>query len=165
MKTTKNICNDGTPCYIPNMSIVSIIGNGKHSIVYKYIDKFDNNVYAIKKILKQNKHIYLRELEFGKRICSRYFPLIYSKYECHLCGGLNILMEYLDGYTLENLKKSKIKIPFNALKTIIYQLLMALKYLKNKNILHNDVKPSNIILLRDGTIKLIDFGSADDLDD
>lgn len=151
-------CKNNTPCNIPTLKYVSVIGNGKHAVVYKYRFKSDNIVYAVKKILKQNKHIYQRELEYGKKIHSEYFPLINSKYECSICGNLNILMEFIDGYTLEKINKMKIKLPIHVIKKITFQLLKALQYLEDKHILHNDIKPSNIILTKDGNIKIIDFG-------
>lgn len=161
-------CKHNTPCNIPTLKYLSIIGNGKHSVVYKYIGsrlygtkdrtKDDKVIYAVKKILKQNQHIYYRELEYGKRIKSEYFPLVDSKYECPMCGNMNILMEFIDGYTLEKINKMKVKLPIHVIKKITFQLLKALQYLEDKQILHNDIKPSNIILTKDGNIKIIDFG-------
>lgn len=155
-----SICKNNTPCNIPTLKYISIIGNGKHSMVYKYMNRKD--IYAVKKILKQNKHIYQRELEYGKKIHSEYFVLIDSKYECPVCGNLNILMEFIDGYTLDKINKMKIKLPIYVFKKIAFQLLRALQYLESKKILHNDIKPSNIILTKDGNIKIIDFGMMRD---
>lgn len=74
--------------------------------------------------------------------------------------GWYIQMEYIDGITLAQFVETK---PSNsARKRVLDQLLDALSFLHERQIIHRDVKPSNILITRNGsTVKLIDFGVSD----
>lgn len=88
-------------------------------------------------------------------------PSIVSIYDCFYANNTAYFaMEYLDGITLENYVKK-----FGALSTeetlyIAERLAMALTVLHSGRVLHRDIAPDNIMICRDGRIKLIDFGAA-----
>jgi serine/threonine protein kinase len=69
-------------------------------------------------------------------------------------------MEYCDGESLESLAKTRGSIPEHVLLPIVNQLLDGLEEVHRARLLHLDVKPSNIFLKTDGTVVLLDFGSA-----
>ena len=74
--------------------------------------------------------------------------------------GPGIVMEYIDGYTLTEFLALS---PSGKLRQrVVYQLLDAVAYLHKKGVVHNDLKPDNILISRvDNTLKIIDFGLSD----
>ena len=71
-----------------------------------------------------------------------------------------IVMEYLDGITLNQLLEDKGKLTGEETLEIMFPVMNALHALHSENILHRDVSPDNIFICNDGQIKLIDFGAA-----
>lgn len=88
-------------------------------------------------------------------------PNIVSIYECFYENNTAYyVMEYLDGITLENyVKKYGALTPAQTLY-IVDKLTMALVVLHSGEVLHRDISPDNVMLCRDGSVKLIDFGAA-----
>ena len=81
-------------------------------------------------------------------------------YERNLPEGEGIVMEYIEGRTLDEFLLEKPSLETR--QRIFGELLSAVNYLHKKGIIHNDLKPENIIITRsDNTLKLIDFGLAD----
>ena len=81
-------------------------------------------------------------------------------YERNLPEGEGIVMEYIEGRTLDEflLEKPSLKTK----QRIFGELLSAVNYLHKRGIIHNDLKPENILITRvDNTLKIIDFGLAD----
>ena len=69
------------------------------------------------------------------------------------------VMEYAES-DLKKVIKSSIHLQLPHIQTIIYNLLCAVKYLHESNVLHRDMKPANILVNEDCTVKLCDFGLA-----
>ena len=107
-----------------------------------------DNVYLDKLMLEAN---YLKRLEHPGIV--KYFDDFYYKGEFHL------VLEYLDG---ETLMASSPRSPFQEQQVIVWacQLLDVLSYIHASGIVHRDINPKNIMLCSDGTVKLIDFGTA-----
>ena len=83
---------------------------------------------------------------------------IYNVFEEN--GTVYIVMEFLEGETLaERLKRDK-KIPEQEAVQIVLPVLQALTVVHKEGILHRDIAPNNIFLLKDGSVKLLDFGAA-----
>ena len=76
-----------------------------------------------------------------------------------LCGNLYFVFEYID-HDLSGLIDTKYKFSELEVKVIIKQLFEALNYLHDKNVVHRDVKTSNILITHDHQVKLADFGLA-----
>lgn len=75
--------------------------------------------------------------------------------------GMTIVMEYVDGNSLQSLL-GKHEITLELAKKIVAELTDALEYMHNKQIIHRDLKPSNIMITNNGNnVKLIDFGLSD----
>ena len=72
---------------------------------------------------------------------------------------LYVVMEYAES-DLKKVIKSSIHLGLLHIQTIIYNLLCAVKYLHESNVIHRDIKPANILVNEDCTVKLCDFGLA-----
>jgi serine/threonine protein kinase len=99
---------------------------------------------------------YLKRLKHPSIV--KYLDDFYYKGEFHL------VIEYLSG---ETLMASSPRSPFTEQQVIIWacQLLDALSYVHAAGIVHRDINPKNIMLCSDGTVKLIDFGTAKNMND
>lgn len=71
-----------------------------------------------------------------------------------------IVMEYIDGITLKEYIEHQKVIRWKEAVHFTVQILRALQHAHDKGIVHRDIKPQNIMLLQDGTIKVMDFGIA-----
>ena len=78
----------------------------------------------------------------------------------HENGTVYIVMEYLEGPTLEQEIERLGQLPANRVVAVADQVCDALDTMHRANLLHKDIKPANILLARDGRVVLIDFGSA-----
>lgn len=103
---------------------------------------------------------FMRECEL---VCNLHHPLISQGYaqgqwNQHPC----LIMEMIPGISLARLLKMRNKLPLSSVLNIVQAILVALNYLHldGRVIAHRDIKPANILYLRDGTAKLIDFGTA-----
>ncbi len=76
-----------------------------------------------------------------------------------------IVMEYVDGVSLDALIRGRGALPSEAALLILLECARALKYAHDKGVVHRDVKPSNILISRKGEVKLTDFGIATARDD
>ena len=106
----------------------------------------------------------LEELNWLQKCNSPYIVGFYRADRCE--EGINICMEYMDGGSLDLILKKVNRIPENILGKITESVLMGLKYLRESHqIMHRDVKPSNILINSNGDIKLCDFGVSGQLID
>ncbi len=144
--------------------IHEIIGVGGMAVVYKAYDNIDDRIVAIK-ILKEE---YIANEEFRRRFKneSKYIavlshPNIVKVFDVSFGDRLQyIVMEYIEGITLkEYIEQQKVIQPKEAIH-FVTQILRALQHAHDKGIVHRDVKPQNIMLLQNGSIKVTDFGIA-----
>ncbi len=144
--------------------IHELIGVGGMAVVYKAYDIEEDKIVAIK-ILKDE---YLGNKEFiksfkneSKAIAVLSHPNIVKVYDVSFGTKMQyIVMEYIDGITLKEYIARQKEIKYNEAVHFIGQILCALKHAHNKGIIHRDIKPQNIMLLKDGNIKVTDFGIA-----
>ena len=150
-----------------NYEFISMLGNGNFGKVRLYRDKKQKDLlFAIKTLKKENlTNNYFEQIKNEVNILSnldhpnivKYFG-VYED-ECYI----HILMEYLKGYDLYKIIALKKYTDFDEkdICEIIYQLLQALSFIHNQNIVHRDIKPENILFASKkdySTLKLIDFG-------
>lgn len=144
--------------------IREIIGVGGMAVVYKAYDNIDDRIVAIK-ILKDE---YLSNEDFKRRfkneskaIAVLSHPNIVRVYNVSFGDRLQyIVMEYVDGITLKEYIEQQGVINWKEAVHFTGQILAALQHAHDKGIVHQDIKPQNIMLLQDGTIKVTDFGIA-----
>lgn len=148
-----------------------VINSGRFGTVYKVLYKRDSKIYAIKKInivsaMKSmnifNKEKALDRIKKEIRImtllsepsCCKCVPCYYGYFTDD--NNIYILMEYIDGLDLVDWFR---KNPSNEqIFNLIKQLLEALKYIHEKNIVHSDINPNNIIINNYEIPYIIDFG-------
>lgn len=147
---------------IDKYKIVSVVGEGGMGKVYK----------AIHPTLK--KHIIIKRLNISsaKTLSERF------KREANVMMGFRhenivsvhdhfkhgnsyyIAMEYIDGISLEDLIEKKKKIPPLAAALIFREICKGLQYAHHKGVIHRDIKPDNVLISKNGDVKLFDFGIA-----
>lgn len=76
-----------------------------------------------------------------------------------------IVMEYLGGATLKNFIGAKGKIPMDKLLPMFHPMILSLEKIHSQGIIHRDISPDNIMVLQNGTLKLLDFGAAREVDE
>ncbi|MCM1114751.1 MAG: Stk1 family PASTA domain-containing Ser/Thr kinase [Clostridium sp.] len=144
--------------------IQEIIGVGGMSVVYKAYDSVDDRIVAVK-ILKEefmsNDDFVRRFKNESKAIALLSHPNIVKVYDVSFGEKLQyIVMECVDGITLKEYIQKQNAITWNDASFFIIQILRALQHAHDKGIVHRDIKPQNIILLSDGSLKVADFGIA-----
>lgn len=145
--------------------IESLIGVGGMANVYKGKDIRTGNGIAVK-VLKEeflgNEELVRRFKNESKAISILDHPNIVKVYDVSVTDQLQyIVMEYIDGITLkEYLKQRGGALTWKEVVHFATQVLSALEHAHSKGIVHRDVKPQNIMLQADGSIKMMDFGIA-----
>ena len=145
--------------------IESLIGVGGMANVYKGRDVRTGNQIAVK-VLKEefldNEELVRRFKNESKAISILNHPNIVKVYDVSVTDRLQyIVMEYIDGITLkEYLKQRNGALTWKEVVHFATQVLSALDHAHSKGIVHRDVKPQNIMLQADGSIKMMDFGIA-----
>ena len=144
--------------------IREIIGVGGMAVVYKAYDAIEERIVAIK-ILKEefvsNEDFVRRFKNESKAIAVLSHPNIVKVYDVSFGDLIQyIVMEYIDGITLKSYIESHGRVAWKDTVSIVMQILKALQHAHDKGIIHRDVKPQNIMIASDGTIKVTDFGIA-----
>ena len=144
--------------------IMEIIGVGGMAVVYKAFDNIDNRIVAVK-ILKDeflaNEDFRRRFKNESKAISVLSHKNIVKVYDVSYGDRLQyIVMEYVNGITLKEYIEQQGTINTREAIYFVTQILRALQHAHDKGIVHRDIKPQNIMLTSDGTIKVTDFGIA-----
>ena len=144
--------------------IREIIGEGGMAIVYRALDHRLNRDVAVK-IMRDEM---AADEEFRRRFCTESHavamlshPNIVAVYDVsHNDNVEYIVMELVDGITLKQYMERKGMVAWKEVVHFTKQISKALAHAHERGIIHRDIKPQNIMLLRDGTIKVGDFGIA-----
>ena len=144
--------------------IREIIGVGGMAVVYKAYDNIDDRIVAVK-ILKDefltNEDFRRRFRNESKAVAVLQHPNIVKVFDVSFGDRLQyIVMEYVEGITLKEYIEQQGQINWKEAIYFLAQILRALQHAHDKGIVHRDIKPQNILLLENGTIKVTDFGIA-----
>ncbi|MCR5541945.1 MAG: Stk1 family PASTA domain-containing Ser/Thr kinase [Ruminococcus sp.] len=144
--------------------ITELIGVGGMADVYKAQDVMEDRPVAVK-ILKPefsgDEEFLRRFRNESKAIAVLSHPNIVKIYDVGFTDEIQfIVMEYIDGITLKEFIEQQGVLKWKDALHFITQILRALQHAHDKGIVHRDIKPQNIMLFTDGTIKVMDFGIA-----
>lgn len=148
--------------------VMSELGQGAMGIVYKARDPKINRFLAIKTIrfsdefeaekIQEIKERFMREAQIAGRLAH---PAIVAIYDVGEDYDLTYLaMEYLDGESLQKYCRKGFLLPLRKVLFIVSEVALALDYAHRQGVIHRDVKPANIMVLKDGKVKVTDFGIA-----
>src|SRR6218665_3223890 len=149
---------------IQNYNVEELLGEGGMGTVYRATDTLLQRSVAIKIL---HPHL-VRDTTFFERF--RNEAILSAKLNHSNVAVLYnflrdrndnfMVMEFVDGMTLEKLLKQNGRLPLESVLKIMMQTLDGLHHAHEKGILHRDIKPANLMLTRDGIVKLMDFGIA-----
>ena len=130
------------------------IGQGSQGVVYKVVDR-DLKIFAVKETEIELTSV--RELHYMRQIHSR---KVVQLHDFRRRGDrLYMLIEYMNGGTLQDILSGQRTIPEGYLSLFVFQILQGLEVLHRElKILHRDVKPANLLFNMHGHLKLADFG-------
>ncbi len=144
--------------------LIEVIGVGGMAVVYKAHDNVEDKTVAVK-ILKEeyvsNEEFIRRFKNESKAIAVLSHPNIVKVFDVSFGEAMQyIVMEYIDGITLKQYIEQQGSLRWKDALNFAVQILRGLQHAHDKGIVHRDVKPQNIMVLEDGTIKVTDFGIA-----
>lgn len=153
---------------IGKYEIIKELGHGATSTVYLALDTFSNEKVALKlfnlEALQDNSRAKaLRKLlQTEASLAGKLnHPHIVKIHDAVMDGEINyMVMEYVEGETLEKLAEVDHLMPLAQVAEIIYKCCKALDYAQHQGVIHRDIKPANILLSGESDIKISDFGSA-----
>lgn len=144
--------------------ITELIGVGGMADVYKAMDLVENRPVAVKILKKEfaeNEEFLRRFRNESKAIAVLSHPNIVKIYDVGFTDKIQyIVMEYIDGITLKEYIENEKVLSWKDSVHFIIQILRALQHAHDRGIVHRDIKPQNIMMFTDGTIKVMDFGIA-----
>jgi len=149
---------------IGRYEILEEIGRGAMGVVFKGQDPLIGRLVAVKTItagVAENPALLERFYREARAAGGLQHPNIVTIYELAESGGAPfIAMEYLEGESLEKIVARKPPLPLATRLGYVLQTCRALDFAHRRGVIHRDVKPANIVVTRDGVVKVVDFGIA-----
>lgn len=153
---------------IGKYEVVRKLGAGATSVVYLALDPFNKQQVAIKlfdlksvqdpRRARISRKLLMTEASLAGKL---FHPHIARIQDAVMEGDINyVVMDYVEGGTLEQYAEVEHLLPISAIAEIIYKCCKALKYAQHQGIIHRDIKPANILLQGATNIKISDFGAA-----
>jgi serine/threonine protein kinase len=142
------------------------LGEGAGSVVFLIKDRTRGGKdFALKVVKRQDADddIYIEQAKTEFEVAQKLkHPAIVRIYDCRVkkswfkTAGIELLMEFVDGRTLDEIEGPEL----SQLVLIFIQVASALSTMHRRGVYHGDLKPGNIMLTKDGKVKLIDLGTA-----
>ncbi|HXY06684.1 MAG TPA: protein kinase [Terriglobales bacterium] len=152
------------PTTLGKYDILEVIGRGGMGVVYKAIDRALGRLVAIKmmtvgsaddpELLKR----FYREAQSAGKLQHPNIVTIYDLGDQD--GNPYMVMEFLAGESLASMISARRTIPLDQKLHILIQICSALGYAHQRGVVHRDIKPANAMVLKDMTVKIVDFGIA-----
>lgn len=151
------------PAVVGTYKILDLVGEGAMASVYKAEDTRDGHIVAVKLVQEGlqkdpefNKR-FQREMEISRSLTHPNIVKVFESGEAE--GHLYMAMELIDGETLEA-QVDGIQMPLFQVVRIAGQLVDGLNYAHQRELVHRDIKPGNVMVTKNGIPKLLDFGLA-----
>ncbi|MCE9530283.1 MAG: serine/threonine protein kinase [Planctomycetes bacterium] len=151
---------------IGNYQILGTLGKGAHSTILHVRRQDDSREYALKmvsiadreelKFLEQARHEFRISQKLGHPNLIKVHCLETRKNWLFRVKGVNLLIEYVNGKTLDMVPP----LPMAKLVPILGKISMGLLHMHHRGIYHADLKPNNIMLSKRGEVKILDYGLA-----
>ncbi len=149
---------------IPGYEIIEKIAEGGMGAVYKARQISMDRLVGIKVLLqkfaddKDGRERFVRE---ARAVAKLSHPNVVAGIDAGEAHGIYyFVMEFLDGESMDVVLRRRGRVPWQEATSIVRQVACALEHAQKHGIVHRDVKPGNIMLLRDGVAKLADLGLA-----
>lgn len=150
--------------YVGNYRILDIIGKGGMSRVFTAVQVPLDRVVVVKEMSRSSG------IEFRKRFKSEALitaalehPNIISIYDYFSIGQASYLvMQHIDGLNLSDIIESEAPLHPVVAATIVREICLAIDHAHKNNVIHRDIKPTNVLISKDGKLKVTDFGVAKD---
>jgi serine/threonine protein kinase len=153
---------------IDKYEIAGVLGSGATSTVYLAYDAFTERKVAIKvfntAVLSDSEHghkyrrLIANEASLAGRLNHPHIVAIHDAALSH--DKCYIVMEYVEGETLEKYGQPESLLPVEKVVEIIFKCALALDFASRNGVIHRDIKPANIMLCKNGDVKIADFGAA-----
>ena len=144
--------------------ILERIGTGGMAVVYKAKCHRLNRLVAVKILksdLAQDEDFRRRFNAESQAVAQLSHPNIVSVYDVSRGGDTEyIVMELIDGITLKQYMEKRGRLNWRESLHFITQIMRGLSHAHSRGIVHRDIKPQNVMVLRDGSVKVADFGIA-----
>jgi len=152
------------PKKIGKYDVLDVIGKGGMGIVYRAKDPFLDRMVAIKIMTisyADYPDLLQRFYREAKATANLQHPNIVTVYELGEHEGSPYLaMQYLEGSSLEVMLRTRQELSLLQKIDVVIQACHGLSYAHQRGIVHRDIKPGNIMVLKDGSVKIVDFGIA-----
>ena len=152
---------------IGKYEVIDVIGTGGMGIVFRAHDPAIGRTVAIKMLRQTDPNataagavdrFFSREMKSTGNLHHKNIVTVYDSGEQD--GNPYLVMEYLEGDAVSKVIAERRPIPMVEKLDVVVQICDGLQYAHDRNIIHRDIKPANVILLADGTAKIVDFGVA-----
>jgi serine/threonine protein kinase len=150
--------------HIGKYDIISELGRGGMGVVYRAHDPAINRFVAIKVIsqdLARSPEFLQRFYQEAQAAGALQHPNIVTIYDMGESNGLAyIVMEYLEGYTLERITSRAMSVRLVHKLRYMVEACRGLQFAHRHGVIHRDIKPSNVFVTTSGAVKILDFGIA-----
>ena len=144
--------------------LIELIGRGGMANVYKAKCHRLNRMVAVKILksdLADNAEFRRRFRDESRAVAQLSHANIVSVYDVSRSDDMEyIVMELIDGITLKQYMERRGQMDWREALHFVTQIMRALSHAHSRGIIHRDIKPQNIMVLRDGSVKVADFGIA-----
>lgn len=162
-----NICKDTV--IGGRYRVIEVIGVGGMSVVYRCKDEKlgrDVTLKVLKEDFRCDEKFKQRFKAEAYSVAKLSHPNIVNVYDSGEENGIfYIVMEYVDGSTLKDVIDESAPLGSVTVLSIASQISAALMHAHKNHIIHRDIKPQNVLVARDGTVKITDFGIAKGVSD